>query len=145
MGGLPVYSLPRCEHRTDCFKSIILSPWDYIRGIEKLVSAKKNRVIEWHVDERCRYQRLIYHSRILYGYDIDSFIGTQPFDAMPPATAKRIRDSFWSRAKRHQILWNLINRKIDANGEIVRLATFGSPIFSKSGIWIGYQGIDLIL
>ncbi|MEW5770779.1 MAG: PAS domain S-box protein [Pseudomonadota bacterium] len=96
----------------------------------------------WEVDAEGRYTYASPRVRELLGHDPEEVLGKTPFDFMPPAEARRVRDAFASIAGARRPLRNLVNRNLRRDGSEVVLETSGVPILADDGGFLGYRGID---
>ena len=96
----------------------------------------------WEVDQHGVYTYCSDRVKAFLGYSAAEIIGKTPFDLMPPDEAKRVTDIFTDLVKHRAPIHNLENWNLDKNGNLVCLLTNGIPLFSVTGEWIGYRGVD---
>ena len=96
----------------------------------------------WEVNKNGRYT---YVSPVVYdflGYWPEEVIGKRPFDFMPEDEAKRLEMVFQNALKEGRLIKAVENVNIHKDGSLVTLETNGVPIYDKSGVTIGYRGVD---
>jgi len=118
---------------------------------EKLVqeSAEKIRgLVEssqdwiWEVDAKGVY---VYASPQVYdllGYEPKEIVGKPLFDFILADDKKKIAQKFISIVKNPRSLKSLEKRCLHKNGDVVIIETNGSPIFSETGKFVGFIGVN---
>ncbi|MBI5688942.1 MAG: PAS domain S-box protein [Verrucomicrobia bacterium] len=96
----------------------------------------------WEVDADARYTYASPRVLDLLGYRPEEVIGRTPFDLMPEAEARRVRAIFEQIAARRDPFSGLENTNVHRNGQLVILESNGTPVFSPTGEFLGYHGMD---
>ena len=96
----------------------------------------------WEVDGNAVYTYVSPKVRDLLGYGPEDVIGKTPFDLMPPAEARRVKEIFGPFAERHEPFHSLENVNRHKDGHLVVIETSGAPFFGKDGTFRGYRGVD---
>ncbi|MBP2669812.1 MAG: multi-sensor hybrid histidine kinase [Deltaproteobacteria bacterium] len=96
----------------------------------------------WEVDGNAVYTYVSPKVRDLLGYEPEEVIGKTPFDLMPPAEARRVKEIFGPFAERHEPFHSLENVNRHKDGHLVVIETSGAPFFGKDGTFRGYRGVD---
>lgn len=96
----------------------------------------------WEVDGNAVYTYVSPKVRDLLGYGPEEVIGKTPFDLMPPAEARRVKEIFGPFAERHEPFHSLENVNRHKDGHLVVIETSGAPFFGKDGTFRGYRGVD---
>ena len=96
----------------------------------------------WEVDEAGRYTYVSPRIKDLLGYEPEEIMHKTPFDLMPPAEAKRIKEIFIAAVTQQEPFNSFENTNLHKDGHPVILETSGTPIFDKKGKFCGYRGID---
>ena len=96
----------------------------------------------WEVDEEGRYTYVSPRIKDLLGYEPEEIMHKTPFDLMPPAEAKRIKEIFIAAVTQQEPFNSFENTNLHKDGHPVILETSGIPIFDKKGKFCGYRGID---
>jgi len=110
---------------------------DKFRG---LVEASSDLI--WEMDESARYTYVCPIVREILGYEPAEVLGNSPWDFMQPEEAERVKKEFASIME-GRIAFSLLEKtKIRKNGSTVVLETNGVPVFSPTGLFSGYRGMD---
>ena len=96
----------------------------------------------WEVDGNAVYTYVSPKVRDLLGYGPEDVIGKTPFDLMPPAEARRVKEIFGPFAERHEPFHSLENVNRHKDGHLVVIETSGAPFFGEDGTFRGYRGVD---
>src|SRR5512134_4139993 len=96
----------------------------------------------WEVDGNAVYTYVSPKVRDLLGYEPEEVLGKTPFDLMPPAEARRVKEIFGPFAERHEPFHDLENVNRHKDGRLVVLETSGAPFFGEDGTFRGYRGVD---
>jgi len=96
----------------------------------------------WEVDGNAVYTYVSPKVRDLLGYGPEEVIGKTPFDLMPPAEARRVKEIFGPFAERHEPFHSLENVNRHKDGHLVVIETSGAPFFGEDGTFRGYRGVD---
>ena len=96
----------------------------------------------WEVDGNAVYTYVSPKVRDLLGYGPEEVIGKTPFDLMPPAEARRVKEIFGPFAERHEPFHSLENVNRHKDGHLVVIETSGAPFFGEDGTFCGYRGVD---
>ena len=96
----------------------------------------------WEVDEHVVYTYASPKVRELLGYEPHEVVGKTPFDLMPPAEAKRVREIFGPIADRRESFHAIENINLHKDGRPVAIETSGAPFFDPDGTFRGYRGTD---
>ena len=96
----------------------------------------------WEVDGNAVYTYVSPKVRDLLGYGPEDVIGKTPFDLMPPAEARRVKEIFGPFAERYEPFHHLENVNRHKDGHLVVIETSGAPFFGKDGTFRGYRGVD---
>ena len=78
----------------------------------------------------------------LLGYRPDEIVGRTPFDFMPDADARRVKEIFQRALAAGETLNHVENLNRCKDGSIVTLETSAVPIVDAGGRVVGYRGID---
>lgn len=96
----------------------------------------------WEVDEECRYVKSNFAVYEILGYYPDELIGKTPFELMPKSEAEIIKDKFKAIESAKSNINKLLNIIESKSGELIKVETYGIPIFDEFGKYKGYRGID---
>jgi PAS domain S-box-containing protein len=96
----------------------------------------------WEVDENAVYTYASPKVRDLLGYDPAELLGKTPFDLMPAAEARRVREIFGPIAARREAFSAIENVNRHKDGRLVAIETSGAPFFDADGTFRGYRGVD---
>ncbi|MDH5435898.1 MAG: PAS domain S-box protein [Gammaproteobacteria bacterium] len=96
----------------------------------------------WEVDQNGIYTYCSERVEKFLGYSANEIIGKTPFELMPEEEAKKIADLFIEIVKERSPIRNLENWNLHKNGDQVCLLTNGIPLFSDTGEFVGYCGVD---
>jgi two-component system, sensor histidine kinase and response regulator len=117
--------------------------------MERLKSEEKLRnMVEvasdwiWEVDAQGRYIYASGQVAGILGYAPAEILGKTPFDFMPSGEAWRVRKIFHQIAAERKPITFLENINLHKEGHQVVLETNGVPVFSESGEFQGYVGMD---
>ncbi|MCX7735545.1 MAG: LuxR C-terminal-related transcriptional regulator [Candidatus Kapabacteria bacterium] len=123
-------------------KIISLKPEDLVQEYSEI--AENNFHWVWEVDEECRYVKSNFAVFDILGYHPDEIIGKTPFELMPKNEAERVIEEFKIIENNKFTITKLINTNISKSGELIKIETYGIPIFDELGRFKGYRGIDFI-
>jgi PAS domain S-box-containing protein len=96
----------------------------------------------WEVDENANYTYADPKIEKILGYTPEEIIGRTPFQLMPETEARRVRAIFAQIAAKREPFSGLLNINLHRDGRQVILETSGVPIFSHTGEFMGYRGMD---
>lgn len=96
----------------------------------------------WEVDAQGRYTYASPRVVDFLGYTPEEMLGRTPFDFMPEAEARRVREIFRPIAAARRPFIALKNVNLHRDGRRVVLETSGAPIFGPDGEFKGYRGSD---
>lgn len=96
----------------------------------------------WETDYLGHYTFVNPHVETLIGYPSEEIIGKRLFDLMPKIEVKRLF-SFYKEIFRHKKSFvELMNVKLNRNGESIYFLSSASPFFDRDGKFAGYRGVD---
>jgi len=96
----------------------------------------------WEVDAQGRYTYASGQVARILGYEPEEIIGKTPLDFMPPEEAQRVGEIFSRIVADKAPICFLENLNLHRDGHPVVLETNGVPVFSGSGEFQGYVGMD---
>ncbi len=96
----------------------------------------------WEVNAEGAYTFVGPQCRNLLGYDPEEILGKTPFDFMPPGEAQRVARIFGAISAERTSFRLLDNANLHKDGHLVVLETNGVPVFSDTGEFVGYRGMD---
>ncbi len=97
----------------------------------------------WEVDENMQYTYTSSAYGEMLGYKAEEIIGKNPFDFMSPEEAARIEHLITPIIEARQPFSRLENTNIHKDGRQIIMISSGVPIFTSSGSFAGYRGVDL--
>jgi PAS domain S-box-containing protein len=110
------------------------------RSLRSLMEVTRGWI--WEVDPEGRYTFSSRAVEDILGYSPGEVLGRTPFDFMPPVEAVRINRIFSAIATARRPFAGLENINLHKSGRKVILETSGVPIFSETGEFRGFRGID---
>lgn len=96
----------------------------------------------WEFDENAYFTYVSPSIKDLLGYEPEEVIGLNAFELMNPGETERVRKHFDPIAKKYLPFKNLENENVHKDGHTVVIESSGTPIFSETGQFCGYRGID---
>ncbi|MCE5335054.1 MAG: PAS domain S-box protein [Desulfobacteraceae bacterium] len=96
----------------------------------------------WEMDVDNRYTYVSPKIKDLLGYECHEMIGKTPFYLMPESESEPLAKAFAEIKASRKSFMNLENINYHRDGSRVILETSGVPIFTASGDFAGYRGID---
>ncbi len=96
----------------------------------------------WEVDAQNIYTYVSHQVKSTLGYLPDEVLGKTPFDFMDPDEAEKISLIYKQLILNREKIVNLVNINRHKDGQKIYLQTNATPYFDKTGILLGYRGID---
>jgi PAS domain S-box-containing protein len=96
----------------------------------------------WEVDSQGRYTYASGQVAGILGYPPEEIVGKTPFDFMPPEEARRVGEIFARLGADKAPITYLENINLHKDGYQIVLESNGVPVFSESGEFQGYVGMD---